>query len=34
VRQTPGGKVFGDGEADGQRHPADPLNLLERGGVA
>jgi hypothetical protein len=34
MSQTPGGEVLGDSETDGQRDAADPLNLLERGGVA
>jgi hypothetical protein len=34
VRQPSGGEVFGDREADGQGNAADPLDLLERGGLA
>jgi hypothetical protein len=34
VGQPPGGKVFGDRETDGQRNAANPLNLLERSGLA
>jgi len=29
-----GGEALADGEADSQRHTADTLDLLERGGVA
>ena len=32
--QPPGGQVLGDRETDRQRDTADPLHLLERGGVA